>query len=160
VEWETAARGSLIRSGYFYPWTPVDVVDGAHANYHGSGDPFEQEGSEMSTTPVGAYNGTSLQGFPTALAEGPMGTYDQAGNVAEWVNDRYASDTYQILYSNYSLNHLPPIDPQGPDVGTSRVLRGGSFNHLPWELRVTDRQEAEPFQKAPWIGFRTAYTEF
>jgi formylglycine-generating enzyme required for sulfatase activity len=160
VEWEIAARGTLIRTGYFYPWTPADVIDGAHANYRGSGDPFELEGVAMSTTEVGSYDGTSLGGFPTALAQGPFGTFDQGGNVAEWVNDWYAADTYSGLYTTFSQFGLPPIDPQGPLTGVSRVLRGGSYNHLPWELRVTDRQEAAPYEKAPWIGFRTAFTVF
>jgi formylglycine-generating enzyme required for sulfatase activity len=160
AEWEVTARGSLIRAGYFYPWTPSDVVDGSRANYRFSGDPFEQEGTGMSTTPVDLYDGTSFHGFPTTLSEGPMGTYGQAGNVAEWVSDRYERTTYQTLYQSYSQFGIPPIDPQGPDVGTTRVLRGGSYNHLQWELRVTNRQEVEPFEKAAWIGFRTAYTEF
>jgi formylglycine-generating enzyme required for sulfatase activity len=160
VEWEIAARGQEIRVGFFYPWTPSNVIDGSYANYRQSGDPFELLGTSMSTTPDSSYDGTAIQGFPTRLAESPMGTYDQAGNVAEWVNDRYAADTYQILFDNYVRFGLPPIDPQGPDIGDARVLRGGSYTHWPWELRVTNRQEAEPFEKAPWIGFRTAYTEF
>jgi len=160
AEWEIAARGTLVQTGYFYPWTPAGVIDGAHANYRDSGDPFELEGVAMSTALVGRYDGTSLEGFPTALAVGPFGTYDQAGNVAEWVNDWYAADTYSGLYTSFSQFGLPPIDPQGPVTGTSKVLRGGSYNHLPWELRVTDRQEVEPYEKAAWIGFRTAYTVF
>jgi formylglycine-generating enzyme required for sulfatase activity len=160
VEWEIAARGMLVRTGYFYPWTPADVIDGAHANYRESGDPFELEGTAMSTTPVGRYDGTSLDVFPTAPAEGPFGTFDQAGNVAEWVNDWYSKDTYAGLYASFSQFGVPPIDPQGPTTGVARVLRGGSYNHLPWELRVTDRQEVEPYEKAAWIGFRTAYTVF
>jgi formylglycine-generating enzyme required for sulfatase activity len=40
------------------------------------------------------------------------------------------------------------------------VLRGGSFVGWDKELRVTNRQGASPDRKAPWIGFRTAYTEF
>lgn len=160
AEWEITARGSVIRTGYFYPWTPVDVIDGAYANYRDSGDPFELEGTAMSTTPVGRYDGTSLDGFPTAPAQGPFGTFDQAGNVAEWVNDWYATGTYADLYRNFSQFGVPPIDPQGPVAGTAKVIRGGSYNHLGWELRVTDRQEVEPYEKAAWIGFRTAYTVF
>jgi formylglycine-generating enzyme required for sulfatase activity len=160
VEWEIAARNQNIRVGFFYPWTPMDAIDGSYGNFRQSGDPYELSGTAMSTTPVGGYDGTAIQGFPTHFAEGPLGTYDQAGNVAEWVNDYYSSDTYQGLYDVYVRFGLPPIDPQGPTSGDARVLRGGSYTQWPWELRVTNRQEAEPFEKAPWIGFRTAYTEF
>jgi formylglycine-generating enzyme required for sulfatase activity len=163
VEWEIAARGQSIVRGYFYPWTPNRTIDGSYANFRGSGDPFEQVGVTLSTTPVGAYNGTSMQGFPTTLAESPFGTYDQAGNVAEWVKDCYATDTYALLYEAYARFLSPPIDPQGPDgctEGVDRVLRGGSFVGWDKELRVTNRQGASPDRKAPWIGFRTAYTEF
>jgi formylglycine-generating enzyme required for sulfatase activity len=39
-------------------------------------------------------------------------------------------------------------------------LRGGSYRAYPWELRVTNRFSAEPYEKGNYIGFRTAYTEF
>ena len=48
------------------------------------------------------------------------GLYDMHGNVWEWCADRYDKD--------YSAG-AKSVDPQGPDSGTSRVLRGGCWNY-------------------------------
>jgi len=163
AEWEVAARGNQLERGNFYPWTPATEVDAAYANYWNSGDPFEDAGSPRSTTPVGAYDGTAIEGtFATNDAVSPTGTYDQAGNVAEWVRDRYAANVYDALLAEYQAGN-PPLDPQGPSAGgtaTQRVVRGGSFMNRNWDLRVTNRAAADPFRKADWLGFRVAYIEF
>jgi formylglycine-generating enzyme required for sulfatase activity len=41
-----------------------------------------------------------------------------AGNVDEWVNDWYSESYYQ---------YSPMREPTGPDSGTFRVVRGGSW---------------------------------
>ena len=48
----------------------------------------------------------------------PYGVMDMAGNVDEWVQDWYGSSYYSVSPSN---------NPQGPETGTYRVLRGGSW---------------------------------
>jgi formylglycine-generating enzyme required for sulfatase activity len=48
----------------------------------------------------------------------PYGVMDMAGNVDEWVQDWYDSSYYSVSPSN---------NPQGPETGTYRVLRGGSW---------------------------------
>jgi sulfatase modifying factor 1 len=49
-----------------------------------------------------------------------FGLYDMHGNVWEWVYDYFGEDYYK---------QSPEQEPQGPARGSSRVLRGGSWNH-------------------------------
>lgn len=49
-----------------------------------------------------------------------VGALDMAGNVWEWVNDWYASDYYQGAQK---------WNPMGPDTGSRKVLRGGSWDY-------------------------------
>ena len=69
-----------------------------------------------------------------------------AGNVAEWVQDRYSSS-----YANAQA----VINPMGPSEGERRVIRGGSYIHGAEGARCAARHQARP----PWwvhrsIGFR------
>ncbi len=70
-----------------------------------------------------------------------------AGNVWEWVADWYESDYYQ---------RSPQRNPKGPDSGTSRVLRGGSWFDNPISLRAANRSNVTPDYRSNNIGFRCA----
>jgi len=74
-EWEKAARGM---TGYEYPWG--NNLSGARANYHGSGDPWDN-----GTTPVGYYNGEN----GTINSPSHYGCYDMCGNVFDWTDSWY-----------------------------------------------------------------------
>ncbi len=50
------------------------------------------------------------------------GLYDLHGNVAEWCNDFYQADYYQVS---------PASDPRGPEQGVKRVIRGGHWSATP-----------------------------
>jgi formylglycine-generating enzyme required for sulfatase activity len=74
-----------------------------------------------------------------------FGLYDMTGNVFEWVQDWYGREYY---------NESPKNNPQGPESGVGRVLRGGSVNSFPVELRVTSRTVSNPEEGRNDIGFR------
>ena len=164
-EWEIAARGNYIATNtdpaFIYPWVPSDQITPAYANFKESGDPFEGLDPTKSTTPIGSYNGSFIGNeFPTENAIGPLpggglGTYDQAGNVSEWVKDWYDRDTYLNM-----MIEGQTIDPQGPATGMFRVIRGGNFGDEVGSLRITKRTGLSPFEMTPKVGFRTVHTVF
>lgn len=126
AEWEYAARGGL--AGKRYPWG--DSITGTNANYWESGDPWDEDTSEVEFYAPNGY-----------------GLYDMAGNVWEWVGDWYQFDYYAVS---------PPNDPPGPASGTYRVFRGGSFVDDPDFLRTAARGYDYPDEYGLFLGFRCA----
>lgn len=74
-----------------------------------------------------------------------LGLFDMSGNAAEWVWNWY------LRYSSgMDLPHT------GPDSGTDKVIRGGSWKQEARELRVTNRSHAKPLIQRNDLGFRVA----
>ena len=122
AEWEFAARGG--GKGVTYPWGE----DGPSCRVA-----IIQECRGSSTAPVC----TRLPGHTE------QGLCDMAGNVWEWTQDWYHKNTYKTA---------GPKDPMGPDSGSKRVRRGGSFSDT--SVRTTDRSASAPGETAANIGFR------
>lgn len=83
-----------------------------------------------------------------ALAS-PAGALHMAGNVWEWTAD---------WYHRAGTAEDGAVDPAGPDAGTWRVLRGGSYMNLPSYCTCTHREPAEPARVALTTGFRCAWS--
>ncbi len=75
----------------------------------------------------------------------PFGLYDMLGNVFEWCHDRYDAHYYDRSLS---------VDPRGPDIGTERVRRGGSWRHAPVYCRSAFRRSSTPDDRYCFLGFR------
>lgn len=134
AEWEKAARGTDQRR---YPWG--NTITRAHANYVGS-QPFD------TGQPVGFFDGSLRGELQTVSNASPYGALDMAGNVMEWCQDWYDRDYYASS---------PRSNPQGPDAGAYRVVRGGTFFMEAFDLRSSARSAAWPsFQAHRMIGFR------
>jgi formylglycine-generating enzyme required for sulfatase activity len=72
-----------------------------------------------------------------------LGIYDMTGNVLEWCSD---------WYGNYSSSSQ--TNPKGPQNGSIRVLRGGSWGNLTWVCRVAVRVRSLPSYRGRNSGFR------
>jgi formylglycine-generating enzyme required for sulfatase activity len=77
------------------------------------------------------------------------GLHDMLGNVAEWTLDRYAP------YPRAPEER----DPAGPDTGSSRVVRGGSWRSFPPGVRCAARTGTPESYQLPHVGFRVVQAE-
>jgi formylglycine-generating enzyme required for sulfatase activity len=141
AEWEKAASfDPATNSKFVYPWG--ELFDGTNLNFcdvnctSSDRDVDVNDGYRFSA-PVGTYaNGRS-----------PIGAYDMAGNVMEWVSDWYAFRYYQ---------EGPDTNPMGPPEGEFKSFRGGSWLSSADEVVSAARANFDPLVNQSNLGFRCA----
>jgi len=150
AEWEKAARGGV--AGHRFPWSDVDTIQHARANYLSyweGGVPY----FSYDTSPTAGYHPTFDTGVmpytsPVGyFASNGYGLYDMAGDVFEWCNDWYGETYY---------GSSPYNNPHGPAGGNYRVNRGGSWNGVAYHCRCANRGYDDPDDRTSYFGFRLA----
>lgn len=129
AEWEYAARGGR-ETAY---WWGKQLLK-AMANCNGCGSQWDNK----QTSPVGSFK------------PNPFGLYDTSGNVWEWIEDCW-HDNYNRAPSDASAW----TEASGGDC-KQRVLRGGSWGHVPENMRSSVRFRYIAGFRLNTTGFRLA----
>jgi serine/threonine protein kinase len=104
-------------------------------------------GEGIDYTRANSVNGDTNAVGSFESGKSPYGLYDMIGNVWEWVKDWYLDTYYQ---------NSPAKNPLGPDTGTYRVRRGGTWTDLIIGVRSAYRGWDSPTQSSMYSGFRCA----
>jgi uncharacterized protein (TIGR02996 family) len=132
AEWEYACRGG---AASYTPFHFGKSLSSIQANFDGD-NPFGEAAKGPNlwrTCPVACYPANAF------------GLFDMHGNVWEWCLDWYDADYYKFS---------PKANPQGPEIGDRRVLRGGSWLNPGRSCRTTHRVREEPGHGDYISGFR------
>jgi len=131
AEWEKAASWDpRTKKRRKFPWG--DEFDPRRCN--------SREGGPDDTTPVGQYSPVG--------GDSAYGVSDMSGNVIEWTADWYDPHYYQ---------RSPRRNPQGPNEGDYKVLRGGSWAYYWRGTRTAARNyDIRPTIRNLYAGFRCA----
>lgn len=142
AEWEYAVRGNTSTPRYWgvNPDDACNYANGADEtakarikgatswSVHSCADGFAY------TAPVGSFKANSF------------GLHDMLGNTWEWTADNYQK-SYQVI---------PADERAGQGNEKLRVLRGGSWNNSPADLRAAIRIGSKPELRFSSFGFRVA----
>jgi formylglycine-generating enzyme required for sulfatase activity len=129
AQWEYACRAGTTTVFSF-----GDSLSSREANFNGD-YPYggASEGPYLEkTVGVGSY------------AANAWGLHDMHGNVWEWCADWYDKTL------------TGGADPDGPNTGVYRVIRGGSWGNYAANCRAASRNRNDPGHRSNYLGFRPA----
>ena len=135
AEWEYAARGGT-KTEYYWG----DVFDPKQAN-------FCDSSCDLNIRAVGSSDGFMHTAPVGSFPPNPLGLYDVAGNVSEWVADWMAINYYAFS---------PKDNPQGPGPEEWKVVRGGAWENDARAVRSASRKGFFTEFRIEGVGFRCA----
>ncbi len=128
AEWEYACRGGT-RMPYFFEGNPKKYTEQRWTNRL-----FGVDTTTINSYVIYSQNSQSRPWSPDRVRPNPLGLLNTLGNVREFCADWYAADAYK-KYAGAEL----VVDPTGPESGTERVVRGGSYNSDAVDVRCAAR---------------------
>lgn len=137
AEWEYASRnrGRNLK----YPW-------GNQEEPYGN---IYDKTAQRHLGPIAAldeyYDGYTYTSPVAGQAPSPMGIHGLSGNLWEWTHDYYSRDYY---------SKSPRTNPPGPESGSKKVIRGGSWYSKFSCLRTSKRSSLPPSDSYTIVGFR------
>ncbi len=129
AEWEYAARGGT-EGAYFFEGDPRRFTRESLRNRI-----FGPDTAVISSYVIYRENSEARTQPPGYVRPNPFGLEHMLGNVFEFTGDWYAPDAYSLYPAG------PVVNPVGPESGTERVIRGGSFNSDAVDVRVAARSQ-------------------
>lgn len=145
-EWEYAAKGGS-SSSYFWGSNPNEACQ--YGNIADLSQKRSSPSRDTASCDDGVAHGTAEVG---RYKPNSFGLYDMIGNVSELIEDCLSNN-----YAGHATDGRSYQRPQGYPC-SSRVIRGGSFEHQPYHIRSTRRASAAPSDRYDWLGFRVART--
>jgi len=144
AEWEYAARAAATGKLLKYPWgQDLPVVSGT-GNFAGS-EAYALLGVQLD----GHKDEFPAAAAPALFPPNAMGFYDMAGNVSEWVNDKYLS----------FIASTPVTDPLGPADSKGHTYRGSNWRsastselRFPWRDGATEASDVIGFRVARYVA--------
>jgi len=133
AQWEYAARAHTTT-----PFYTGNSITTDQANFNGK-KPYingEKGQSRGKALPVGSFPANAF------------GLYDVHGNIWEWCSD---------WYGPYDINDA--ANPQGPETGKQKVIRGGGWLESAAECRSAHRSSVYPGNRGAGMGFRIVKSE-
>lgn len=159
AEWEYACRGGTT-TAYFFEGNPKKYTKERFWNKL-----FGVDTSTIAGYVVYSQNSNGKTEEPEQIKPNPFGLINMLGNVSEFCSDWYNSE----IYNTYPADKII-VNPRGPQNGTERVIRGGSYRSDARYVRSASRDQTQhenwlttdpQFPKSIWwysdskhVGFR------
>ena len=137
AEWEYACR-----AGTTTPFNTGENLTTDQANYDGN--------YPYSNNQKGVYRENTVA--VDSFAPNAWGLYIMHGNVMEWCSDWYGDKYYEECKKKGTVEN-----PAGPETGSGRVLRGGSWGGDAGGCRSADRGNGTPGSRGSRVGFRLVF---